>query len=75
MRPSPRHSRQPAGPRPRRVPRAATALLLLAGLAGALTVSARAFPPATAPGQAPLTPSAAWLGAWVQPASSSRQAQ
>jgi beta-mannanase len=75
LRPSPRHSRQPATPRPRRVPRAATALLLLAGLAGALTVSARAFPPAASPGQAPLTPSAAWLGAWVQPASFSRQAQ
>src|SRR6266508_2749045 len=45
------------------------------GLVGALTVSARAFPPASPQLQAPLTPSAAWLGAWVQPASFSRQVQ
>jgi beta-mannanase len=52
-----------------------TALLLLAGLVGALTVSARAFPPASPQRQAQLVPSAAWLGAWVQPASYSRQVQ
>jgi beta-mannanase len=77
LRPSPRHSRQPqAGPsRLPRLPRSVTALLLLAGLVGALTVSARAFPPSSPQRQAPLTPSAAWLGAWVQPASFSRQVQ
>jgi beta-mannanase len=79
LRPFPRHMRQPASRRPRSLPpglpRAVTALLLLAGLAGALTVSARAFPPARSPSQAPLTPSAAWLGASVQPASFGRQAQ
>jgi beta-mannanase len=77
LRPSPRHSRQPqagASRRPR-LPRSVTALLLLAGLVGALTVSARAFPPSSPQRQAPLTPSAAWLGAWVQPASFSRQVQ
>jgi beta-mannanase len=80
LRPSPRHTRQPhAGPSrfPRlpRLPRSVTALLLLAGLVGALTVSARAFPPASPQRQAQLVPSAAWLGAWVQPASFSRQVQ
>jgi beta-mannanase len=80
LRPSPRHSRHPqAGPSrlPRlpRLPRGVTALLLLAGLVGALTVSARAFPPASPQRQAQLVPSAAWLGAWVQPASFSRQVQ
>jgi beta-mannanase len=77
LRPSPRHSRQPqAGPsRLPRPPRSVTALLLLAGLVGALTVSARAFPPASPQRQAQLVPSAAWLGAWVQPASFSRQVQ
>jgi beta-mannanase len=38
-------------------------------------VSARAFPPASPQRQAQLVPSAAWLGAWVQPASFSRQVQ
>jgi beta-mannanase len=80
LRPAPRHSRPPQ-PRPSRLPqlprlpRSVTALLLLAGLAGALTVSARAFPPASPQRQAQLVPSAAWLGAWVQPASFSRQVQ
>jgi beta-mannanase len=77
LRPSPRHSRQPKTGPPRlpRLNRTATALLLLAGLVGALTVSARAFPPASPQRQAQLVPSAAWLGAWVQPASYSRQVQ
>jgi beta-mannanase len=77
LRPSPRHSRQPQAGASRlpRLPRSVTALLLLAGLVGALTVSARAFPPASPQRQAPLVPSAAWLGAWVQPASFSRQVQ
>jgi beta-mannanase len=77
LRPPPRHSRHPWAGASRfpRLPRGVTALLLLAGLVGALTVSARAFPPASSQRQAPLTPSAAWLGAWVQPASFSRQAQ
>jgi beta-mannanase len=77
LRPSPRHSRQPQAGASRlpRLPRSVTALLLLAGLVGALTVSARAFPPSSPQRQAPLTPSAAWLGAWVQPASFSRQVQ
>jgi len=77
LRPSPRHSRQPRAGASRlpRLPRSVTALLLLAGLVGALTVSARAFPPASPQRQAPLTPSAAWLGAWVQPASFSQQVQ
>jgi len=77
LRSSPRHSRQPRAGASRlpRLPRSVTALLLLAGLVGALTVSARAFPPASPQRQAPLTPSAAWLGAWVQPATFSRQAQ
>jgi beta-mannanase len=77
LRPSPRHTRQPqaAASRRPRLPRSVTALLLLAGLVGALTVSARAFPPSSPQRQASLTPSAAWLGAWVQPASFSRQAQ
>jgi beta-mannanase len=82
LRPSPRHGRRPArrsaGPRhvragdpgPRRGPRALTALLLLAGLVGALTVSARAFPPSGAQGSSELTPTAAWLGAYVQPTGS-----
>jgi beta-mannanase len=82
LRQAPRHSRQPgrrptrprhlgAGdPRPRRGPRVLTALLLLAGLVGALTVSARAFPPFGAQGNDELTPKAAWLGAWVQPSGS-----
>jgi beta-mannanase len=79
LRPAPRHRRQPAriptGPRhlrpgearPGRVPRVLTALLLLTALVGALTVSARAFPPFGAQGNEALTPKAAWLGAWVQP--------
>ena len=46
MRHAPRHSRQPA----RRSSRVLTALLLLAGLVGALTVSARAFQPSGAQG-------------------------
>ena len=80
MRPTPRHSRHSRRPqtgasRLPRLPRSVTALLLLAGLVGALTVSARAFPPASTPRQAQLVPSAAWLGAWVQPASYSRQVQ
>jgi len=77
LRSSPRHSRQPRAGASRlpRLPRSVTALLLLAGLVGALTVSARAFPPASPQRQAPLTPSAAWLGAWVQPASFSQQVQ
>ena len=80
MRPAPRHSRQPqprASRRPRfpQLPRSVIALLLLAGLAGALAVSARAFPPASPQRQAQLVPTAAWLGAWVQPASFSRQVQ
>jgi beta-mannanase len=77
LRPSPRHSRQPRAGAFRfpRLPRSVTALLLLAGLVAALTVSARAFPPASSQRQAPLTPSTAWLGAWVQPASFSRQVQ
>jgi beta-mannanase len=66
LRHAPRHSRQPA----RRSPRVLTALLLLAGLVGALTVSARAFPPSGAQGDESLTPKAAWLGAWVQPSGS-----
>ena len=86
MRPSPRHCRQPArspaGPRhvrahgqgPRRGPRVFTALLLLAGLVGALTVSARAFPPFGAQGSSGLTPTAAWLGAYVQPTGSHTRA-
>ncbi|HTE70783.1 MAG TPA: hypothetical protein VK942_18830, partial [Actinomycetes bacterium] len=86
MRPSPRHCRQPArspaGPRhvrahgqaPRRGPRVLTALLLLAGLVGALTVSARAFPPFGAQGSSGLTPTAAWLGAYVQPTGSHTRA-
>jgi beta-mannanase len=45
-------------------------MLLLAGLVGALTVSARAFPPFGAQGTSQLTPRAAWLGAWVQPTGS-----
>jgi beta-mannanase len=77
LRPSPRHSQQPKAGASRlpRLPRSVTALLLLAGLVGALTVSARAFPPSSPQRQAPLTPSAAWLGAWVQPASFSREVQ
>jgi beta-mannanase len=77
LRPAPRHSRQPrAGTfRSPRLPRSVTALLLLAGLVAALTVSARAFPPASSQRQAPLVPNVAWLGAWVQPASFSRQVQ
>jgi beta-mannanase len=86
LRPSPRHCRQPArspaGPRhvrahgqaPRRGPRVLTALLLLAGLVGALTVSARAFPPFGAQGSSGLTPTAAWLGAYVQPTGSHTRA-
>jgi beta-mannanase len=60
---APRHSRQPE----RRSPRVLTALLLLAGLVGALTVSARAFPPSSPQAAASLTPRSAWLGAYVQP--------
>jgi beta-mannanase len=76
LRPTPRHSRSRTGAfRRPRLPRGVTALLLLAALAGALTVSARAFPPASPQRQAQLVPSAAWLGAWVQPASYSRQVQ
>ncbi|HSO51852.1 MAG TPA: hypothetical protein VL330_03725, partial [Actinomycetes bacterium] len=72
MRHAPRHSRQPA----RRSPRVLTALLLLTGLVGALTVSARAFQPSGAQGDESLTPKAAWLGAWVQaPGSFSKAAQ
>jgi beta-mannanase len=81
LRPTPRHSRQPSrgtagrhlrpgDPAPRRGPRVLTSLLLLAGLVGALTVSARAFPPTGAQGTAELAPRAAWLGAWVQPSGS-----
>ena len=66
-----RDGRQPA----RRPHRTLTALLLLAGLVGALTVSARAFPPSSPAADEALTPRAAWLGAWVQPASFSRQVQ
>ena len=66
MRHAPRHTRQP----PRRSSRVLTSLLLLAGLVGALTVSARAFPPSGAQGDESLTPKAAWLGAWVQPSGS-----
>ncbi|HEY7606275.1 MAG TPA: glycosyl hydrolase, partial [Actinomycetes bacterium] len=70
---SPRHSRTTARRPPSRV---VTALLLLAGLVGALTVSARAFPPSSPAADEALTPKAAWLGAWVQPARpSSRAAQ
>jgi beta-mannanase len=77
LRPPPRHSRHPRAGASRlpRLPRSVTALLLLAGLVAALTVSARAFPPANSQRQAPLTPSTAWLGAWVQPASFNRQVQ
>jgi beta-mannanase len=50
-------------------------LLLLAGLVGALTVSARAFPPSGSQSQELLTPTAAWLGARVKAASSSREDQ
>jgi beta-mannanase len=64
---APRHSRKP---RPRRPSRVLTALGLLAALVGALTVSARAFPPSGAQGDDALTPKAAWLGAWVQPSGS-----
>jgi beta-mannanase len=86
LRPSPRHCRQrprrQTGPRhvrarqagPRRVSRVLTSTLLLAGLVGALTVSARAFPP-FARETSQLTPRAAWLGAWVQSASFTRAGQ
>ena len=66
-RPAPRHTRVTARRPPSRV---VTALLLLAGLVGALTVSARAFPPSGPAVDEALTPKAAWLGAWVQPAGS-----
>jgi Right handed beta helix region len=69
-----RHLRADA-PSTRRRPRALTALLLLAGLVGALTVSARAFQSFDASGQPELIPRAAWLGARVQPAGSSKSAQ
>jgi beta-mannanase len=71
LRHAPRHTRKP--PRhsrtsQRRPPsRVLTALLLLAGLVAALTVSARAFPPSSPRSDDALTPTAAWLGAWVQP--------
>jgi Right handed beta helix region len=71
LRHAPRHSRRPA----RRQPRVLTALLLLAGLVGALTVSARAFPPVGLQSSQGLTPTAAWLGAWTQVSGSSKQAQ
>jgi beta-mannanase len=65
LRHAPRHGRRSVPGPPSRV---VTALLLLAGLVGALTVSARAFPPSGgAQGEDALTPKAAWLGAWVQP--------
>ena len=64
---APRHTRPMARRPPSRV---VTALLLLAGLVGALTVSARAFPPASPAADEALTPRAAWLGAWVRPAGS-----
>jgi beta-mannanase len=81
LRPAPRHIRQPAkatkgrhlkagAPTPRRGPRTLASLLLLAGLVGALAVSARAFPPTGAQGTSELTPRAAWLGAWVAPRAS-----
>jgi beta-mannanase len=69
LRHPPRHARQPAAS-PSRGPRVLTSLLLLAGLVGALAVSARAFPPSGSQGDEALTPKAAWLGAWVQPSGS-----
>ena len=67
MRHAPRHTRKPERRPPSRV---LTALLLLAGLVAALTVSARAFPPSSPRNDDALTPTAAWLGAWVQPSGS-----
>jgi beta-mannanase len=50
-------------------PRVLVALLVIA-LFGALTISARAFPPGVDRGRPELEPRAAWLGAWVKPADS-----
>jgi beta-mannanase len=66
--PSPRHARASSSRRP--PSRVVTALLLLAGLVAALTVSARAFPPSSPSSDDALTPTAAWLGAFVQPSGS-----
>jgi beta-mannanase len=63
LRTAPRHTRSTE----RRHSRVLTALALLAGLVGALTVSARAFPPASPQSDVALTPKAAWLGASAQP--------
>jgi DMSO/TMAO reductase YedYZ molybdopterin-dependent catalytic subunit len=75
VRQAPRHLRI-GDPMPRRSPsRVLTALVLLAGLVAALTVSARAFSPSGAQGAEALIPTAAWLGASVQPSGSSKAAQ
>jgi hypothetical protein len=74
LRHAPRHSR-PSAPSSSRS-RVLTAVVLLAALVGALTVSARAFQPSGPQGDESLTPKAAWLGAWVQaPGSFSKAAQ
>src|ERR671913_448400 len=74
LRHAPRHSR-PSAPSSSRS-RVLTAVVLLAALVGALTVSARAFQPSGPQGDGSLTPKAAWLGAWVQaPGSFSKAAQ
>jgi parallel beta-helix repeat protein len=50
-------------------------VVVLAGLVGALTVSARAYQHLGAQGEDALIPRAAWLGAWVQAGGGGRTAQ